>query len=173
MENLIYVALLAIHSIALVGCAAAPFYNLRLVNQRAQFGQKVFFQLDKVVEDTIQGLELYCWGFLILLFATGFGFPVTYYAFHGKVKEFSPAVFWAFLVKHIFVLGMAGIALYIAFVINPKISAAFSKFSPDGSAPEEEARRFFALRAKRKRLCKICFVFAVLILAISPVLRFY
>ncbi len=73
MENLIYILLLIIHNIALVGCAAAPFYNLRLVNQRAQFGPKVFYELDKVVEDTIQGLEPYCWAFIILLFVTGFG----------------------------------------------------------------------------------------------------
>ena len=87
MENLIYTILLALHNIALVGCAAAPFYNLRLVNQRGQYGQKLHYQLDKVVEDTIQGLEPYCWIFIIILFATGFGFPLTHYVFHGIMKD--------------------------------------------------------------------------------------
>ncbi len=87
MENTIYAILLAVHNIALVGCAAAPFYNLRLVNNRAQFGPKVLYELDKVVEDTIQGLEPYCWSFIILLFITGFGFPAVHYAFHGEIKE--------------------------------------------------------------------------------------
>jgi hypothetical protein len=173
MENLIYILLLIIHNIALVGCAAAPFYNLRLVNQRAQFGKKVFYQLDKVVEDTIQGLEPFCWTFIILLFVTGFGFPATYYAFHRELKEFNSTVFIAFILKHIFVLGMVVIAYYISFFINPRIRDVFAKFSPDAAPQEETANTFFILRAKRKKLCKICFVFAILILVISPVLRFY
>ncbi|MBM3234875.1 hypothetical protein FJZ31_01120 [Candidatus Poribacteria bacterium] len=173
MENLIYTLLLIVHNIALVGCAAAPFFNLRLVNQRAQFGRKVFYQLDKVVEDTIQGLEPYCWTFIILLFATGFGFPITYYAFHGKLKDFSSVVFTTFLLKHLFVVGMVVIAFYITFFINPKIKEIFLKFSPETLPQEEIANSFFGLRAKRKKLCKICFVFALLILIVSPILRFY
>ncbi len=172
MENMVYIILLIFHNIALVGCAAAPFYNLRLVNQRAQFGPKVFYQLDKVVEDTLQGLEPYCWSFIILLFLTGFGFPVTYYAFHGELKEFSSITFTAFLLKHLFVLGMVVIAFYITFFINPKIREVFSKFSPEAPPEEEISKLFFAFRTKRKRLCKICFIFAILILVISPVLRF-
>ncbi len=173
MENLIYILLLIIHNIALVGCAAAPFYNLRLVNQRAQFGPKVFYELDKVVEDTIQGLEPYCWAFIILLFVTGFGFPATYYIFHGQLKELNSTVFMVFLLKHVFVLGMVGVVLNASFFINPKIRDIFSKFSPDTQPQEEMVKTFFALRAKRKKICKICFVFALLILAISPVLRFH
>ena len=172
MENLIYVILLAVHNIALVGCAAAPFYNLRLVNQRAQFGQKLYYQLDKVVEDAIQGLEPYCWTFIILLFVTGFGFPATYYAFHGQMKEINSIVFASFLLKHIFVLGMVILAFNISFFINPKIRNVFSKFSPEAAPDEETVKNFFGLRAKRKKLCKVCFVFAILILIISPVLRF-
>lgn len=173
MENFIYVVLLAVHNIALVGCAAAPFYNLRLVNQRAQFGKKLYYQLDKVVEDTIQGLEPYCWTFIILLFVTGFGFPATHYAFHGELKEVGSVVKAAFLIKHILVLGMVAMAGTIAFTINPKIRDVFSKFSPDAQPQEELVNKFFGFRAKRKKLCKICFVFAILILVISPVLRFY
>jgi hypothetical protein len=173
METLIYIILLAVHNIALVGCTAAPFYNLRLVNQRAQFGKKLFYQLDKVVEDTIQGLEPYCWTFIFLLFITGFGFPVTYYAFHGQLKEFNRTVFTAFILKHIFVLGMVSIAFYIAFFVNPKIRDIFYKFSPDAPPQEEMVNKFFSLRAKRKQLCTICFVFALLVLIVSPLLRFY
>ncbi|MBI5408015.1 MAG: hypothetical protein HZA14_01460 [Nitrospirae bacterium] len=172
MENCIYIVLLAVHNIALVGCAAAPFYNLRLVNQRAQFGKKLLYQLDKVVEDTIQGLEPYCWTFILLLFVTGFGFPAVYYAFHGQMKEFNQTVFIAFVLKHIFVLGMVSIAFYITFFINPKIKEAFSKFSPDTAPDEETVNKFFGLRAKRKQLCKVCFVFALLVLIVSPLLRF-
>jgi hypothetical protein len=173
MENLIYVVLLIIHNIALVGCAAAPFYNLRLVNQRAQFGQKLFYQLDKVVEDAIQGLEPYCWTFFVLLFVTGFGFPITYYLFHGEFKKVEAIVILALVLKHIFVLGMFVIAIIISTSINPRIRDVFARFSPDTSPDEEAVKQFFAFRARRKKLCKICLVFAILILVITPVLRFY
>jgi hypothetical protein len=173
MENLIYVILLILHNIALVGCAAAPFYNLRLVNQRAQFGQKLYYQLDKVVEDTIQGLEPYCWSFIIILFATGFGFPITHFAFHGALKESSAVVSWAFILKLLFVFGMATLAFYITFFINPKIKEIFVDFSNNESSDENKIKMFFNLRGKRKKLCKICFVFAILILVLSPLLRFY
>lgn len=173
MENLIYVILLALHNIALVGCTAAPFYNLRLVNNRGKHGQKVFYELDKVVEDTIQGLEPYCWAFIFTLFITGFSFPAVHYAFHGELRKFSNVVFASFIIKHILVVGIVGIAFYIAFFINPKIKELFLTFSPDTQPDEEKRKSFFALRAKRKKLCKICFVLALLVLIITPILRFY
>lgn len=173
MENSIYTMILILHNIALVGCAAAPFYNLRLVTRRGQFGQKVFYELDKVVEDTIQGLEPYCWGFIITLFVTGFGFPVTHYLFHGKIKDFTTTVLVAFILKHILVIGMVALAFCITFFTNPKIKEIFLKFSPGVLPSEELSKQFFILRARRRRLCKICFVLALLVLIVSPILRFY
>jgi hypothetical protein len=59
-EELIHGILLALHNIALVGCAAAPFYNRNLVLMRGQYGPKLHYELDKVVEDTLQGNAPYC-----------------------------------------------------------------------------------------------------------------
>jgi len=169
MENLIYLILLVLHNIALVGCAAAPFYNLRLVTIRGQYGKKLYYQLDKVVEDTIQGLEPFCWMFIIILAITGFGFPITYYMFHGQLKETSLISSIAFILKHIFVISMVGIASYITFFINPKIKEIFQKFSSDVIPDEQLVNQFFGLRAKRKKLCKFCFVFALLVLILNVV----
>ncbi|MCP4230030.1 MAG: hypothetical protein GY771_07760 [bacterium] len=173
MENIINVFLLAVHNIALVGCVAAPFYNLKLVNQRGKHGQKLYYELDKVVEDTIQGNEPYCWAFIILLYATGFAFPFVYYAFHGQFSEFSTIALVAFIVKHVFVFGIVAIAFYITFMVNPKIKALFATFKPDATPADGDASSFFALRATRKKLCKICFAFGIIILLVSPILRFY
>ena len=173
MENLIYTVLLIFHNIALVGCAAAPFYNLRLTNQRSQFGPKFFYRLDKVVEDTIQGLEPYCWSFIIVLFATGVGFPFTHYIFHGALKESGSMVLAALVLKLLFVFGMVALAFYITFFINPKIKVIFAAFSEGTTPDENKVKTFFGLRAKRKKFCRICFVFAILILVVSPILRFY
>ena len=49
-EEIIHGILLALHNIALVGCAAAPFYNRNLVLVRGQYGPKLSYELDKVVE---------------------------------------------------------------------------------------------------------------------------
>ena len=81
MENLIHALLLALHNIALVGCAAAPFYNRNLVKSRSQYGPKLIYELDKVVEDTLQGNAPYCITFIIALFITGMAMPFNHYFF--------------------------------------------------------------------------------------------
>ena len=48
-ENIIHSVLLMLHNIGLVGCAAAPFYNRNLVNNRSQYGPKLFYELDKLL----------------------------------------------------------------------------------------------------------------------------
>ena len=173
MENVIYVILLAVHNIALVGCIGAPYYNLRLVNQRGKQGPRVNYELDKVVEDTIQGNEPFCWAFIIALYATGFAFPLVHYAFHGEFASFGGVAFAAFFLKHVFVFGIVAIAFYITFAVNPKIRVLFATFTPGAAPPEAEATSFFALRARRKKLCKICLAFGIIVLLVSPVLRFY
>ena len=105
-EQIINSILLALHNIALVGCAAAPFYNRNLVNTRAQYGPKLFYKLDKVVEDTLQGNVPYCIVFITVLFITGIGMPLNYYLFHGAFKQLSVVVIVAVVLKLLFVFGM-------------------------------------------------------------------
>ena len=114
-------------------------------------------------------LANYC---IILLVITGILMTGLNKQFSG-VETFKNNWTLILAVKHIFVLGMVAMAGTIEFTINPKIREVFSKFSPDAQPQEELVNKFFGLRAKRKKLCKICFVFAILILVISPVLRFY
>ena len=78
-EQIIHSILLALHNIALVGCAAAPFYNRALVLKRGQYGPKLHYELDKVVEDTLQGNAPYCITFIITLIITGIAMPFNYY----------------------------------------------------------------------------------------------
>jgi hypothetical protein len=56
-EQIIQSILLALHNIALAGCAAAPFYNRQLVNQRGRCGPTLHDKVDKVVEDTLRGMH--------------------------------------------------------------------------------------------------------------------
>jgi hypothetical protein len=69
-EQLIHSILLALHNIALAACAAAPFYNRQLVVTRGQYGPKLHYELDKVVEDTLRGNTPYCIVFITTLWFT-------------------------------------------------------------------------------------------------------
>ena len=133
VENIIHSVLLMLHNIALVGCAAAPFYNRNLVNNRSQYGPKLFYELDKVVEDTLQGNAPYCIVFIIILFVTGIGMPLNHFLFHDSFKVLTNVGMVSVILKLVFVFGMAGIMGIIFFNINPRLSKMFSGFSNDSS----------------------------------------
>lgn len=171
-EQIIQGALLALHNIALVGCAAAPFYNRNLVKQRSQYGPKLFYKLDKVVEDTLQGNVPYCISFIITLFATGIAMPFNHYLFHDSFKALSSVAHIALALKLVFVLGMVIVMVIIFFKINPKLNIMFAGFSDKEPADSKSETDFFKLRARRKKLCEICLVFAILVLIFSAFIGF-
>ena len=171
-EQIIQSILLALHNIALVGCAAAPFYNRALVLKRAQYGPKLSYELDKVVEDTLQGNAPYCITFITVLFVTGIGMPLNHYAFHGGLKTSQAVPLVALSMKLLAVFGMVYIMLVIFFKINVRLRTLFAGFSP-GIAPDpEKEKEFFTLRARRKALCETCLKFAVIVLVASAFLGF-
>jgi len=172
MEQVIHGILLALHNLALVGCAAAPFYNRNLVNKRSQYGPKLFYRLDKVVEDTLQGNAPYCIAFIITLFVTGTGMPANHYLFHGVFKELSDVALISLIIKIAFVFGMMVIMFSIFFKINPELKRMFADFSSEDQPDPQIEAGFFKLRARRKYLCEICFVFAIMVLISSAFMGF-
>ena len=172
MEHIIQGVLLALHNIALVGCAAAPFYNRNLVLNRGQFGPKLWYKLDKVVEDTILGNKPWCIFFIITLFVTGMAIPLNHYLFHGVFREMHIVSSIALIVKLVFVFGMVTIMGIIFLKINPELSKIFLTFSDDSQPDPETEKSFFKLRARRKYLCEICLVFAIMVLISSAFLGF-
>jgi len=171
-EQIIHSVLLALHNIALVGCAAAPFYNRALVLKRGQYGPKLHYELDKVVEDTLQGNAPYCITFIIILFVTGIAIPLNYNLFQGTFKELHLVATVALVVKLLAVFGMVIIMIKIFYGINPRLKKLFGQFAPSDKADESEEKEFFTLRAKRKFLCEICLVFAIIVLVSSAFLGF-
>ena len=171
-EQLIHGVLLALHNIALVGCAAAPFYNRSLVKTRSQYGAKLFYELDKVVEDTLQSNRPYCISFIITLFATGIGMPLNYYFFNDTFRDLHYIASVSLTLKLISVFGMVVIMMIIFFSINPKLKTLFNSFSPKKDIDTEKESEFFKLRARRKYLCEICLVFAILVLVFSAFIGF-
>jgi hypothetical protein len=171
-EQIIYGFLLALHNIALVGCAAAPFYNRNLVLQRAQYGPKLHFELDKVVEDTLQGNAPYCIVFIIVLFATGIGMPLNHYFFHGAFRELHPVATIAVALKLVCVFAMMIIMGIIFLRLNPRLKEIFAQFQPAEEPNTDLQQEFFATRARRKALCDTCLKFAVGVLVFSAFMRF-
>jgi hypothetical protein len=171
-EQIIHGVLLALHNIALVGCAAAPFYNRNLVNHRSQFGPKLYYKLDKVVEDTLQGNAPYCIFFIITLFVTGMGMPLNHYLFQGSFKALSLVASVSITLKLVFVFGMVVIMVIIFWKINPKLKLIFEGFSDKVQPDSSSETDFFKLRARRKYLCEICLVFAILVLLFSAFMGF-
>ena len=171
-EQIIYGVLLAFHNIALVGCAAAPFYNRNLVNQRAQYGPKLHYELDKVVEDTLQGNAPFCIVFIAVLFVTGIGMPLNHLLFHGAFRELHPVARIALSLKLTGVLGMMVIMGMIFFRLNPRLKEIFARFEPVNDPDRKLEEEFFQKRARRKALCEICLIFAVGVLVFSAFMGF-
>lgn len=171
-EQWIHGALLALHNIALVGCAAAPFYNRSLVQRRAVYGPKLHYELDRVVEDTLQGNAPFCMAFMATLIATGVGMPLVHYGFHGAFRHLAPLSYAALGFKLACVAGMLVIMGRIFFGLNPRLRELFAGFKP-GQAPEpQQEAEFFQKRAKRKALCETCLKFAIGVLVFSAFIGF-
>ncbi len=171
-EQLIHSLLLALHNIALVGCAAAPFYNKQLTLKRGQFGPKLNYELDKVVEDTIQGNAPYCMVFLTTLWLTGIGMPLNHLLFHGALMELHPVGVAALVLKLGSLLGMMAIMYVIFMQLNPRLKVLFAGFAPDAAPDPAREKEFFSTRARRKALCEICLKLAIVVLLASAFLHF-
>lgn len=173
MESLLYTFNLAVHNLLLVACAAAPFYQLRMVNKRASFGKRIIYEYDKSIEDILSVQPKLCFWFILGLIATGFAFPLIHYAFNGEWQQRSMLVYTALTLKTLLVFVGFGIVSYGMFVIDHQIQGLFRQFTPDAQPPEDQLNRFFALRKKRKQFCTVCLVLAAAILIITPILSFY
>ncbi|MFH1763549.1 MAG: hypothetical protein ABIF09_05085 [Gemmatimonadota bacterium] len=171
-EQFVHSVLLALHNIALVGCAAAPFYNRQLVLKRGQYGPKIHYELDKVVEDTLQQNAPYCIAFLTTLWITGLGMPLNHFLFQGAFKELHLVAVIALVTKLLSLLGMMVIMFIIFFKLNPRLQKLFDSFSPDADPDPEGEKEFFGKRARRKALCEICLQLAIVALVSSAFLGF-
>ena len=173
METFLYTVNLAIHNLLLVACAAAPFYQLRMVNKRATFGKRIIYEYDKSIEDLLSVQPRLCFWFILGLIATGFAFPLIYYGFHGEWQQREAIVYVAVTVKTLLVFVGFGIVAYGMLVIDHQIQGLFRQFGPDVQPPQDQLDRFFALRARRKKFCTVCLYLAVAILVITPILTRY
>lgn len=173
MENILYTINLVLHTLAAVACAAAPFYQLRMVNERGRHGRAIIYPYDASIERILSLQPRLCFAFILVLIVTGFAFPVIHRLFHGEWRAVSGLALAAFTAKTALVFVGFGIVLYGMLRIDPKVQALFAQIKPAAQPPQELLDEFWAWRAKRKKFCKVCFGLAVAILVITPILRFY
>lgn len=173
MENILYTINLTIHMLAAIFCVAAPFYQLRWVRLRGKLGYPIIYPFDRVLENVLTFQVRFCFAMILTLIITGFTFPLIHYAFHGEWREASSFALGIFAAKT--VLASIGLAINIHGVwrLDPEIQETFAAFSPVAQPPDELLNRFWVLRGLRKKLCGFCFCLALVIVAITPILRFY
>jgi len=172
MERVIHSLLLALHIIALVGCAAAPFFNRQLVLKRGQYGPRLHYELDKVVEETLHQNAPYCVVFLATLWITGIGMPLNHYLFQGAFQGLHLVATVAVVLKLLSIVGMMVIMFIIFLRLDPGLRELFADFSPDVDPAPDNEKEFFEKRARRKALCETCLQFAVGGLVFSAFLGF-
>lgn len=173
MENILYSANLAIHILAAVFCVAAPFYQLRWVKLRGKLGFPLIFPFDNTMEKVLHLQVRLCFFLISVLVLTGFGFPLIHYAFHGQFMKISPLATYIFATKVVLALFGLAINFHGVWILDPEIQATFASFSPTAQPSDEILNRFWRLRSLRKSLCQFCFGLALIIVAITPILRFY
>ena len=173
MENILYTINLTIHVLAAIFCVAAPFYQLRWVKLRGKLGHPIIYPFDRVIENVLTFQVKLCFFFILTLIITGFAFPLIHYSFHGQWREVSALVLYVFAAKA--VLAFIGLAIntHGVFILDPEIQKTFAVFSPSEDPPDELLNRFWALRSLRKNLCTFCFGMALVIVVITPILRYY
>ena len=173
MENILYSINLDIHILATIFCVAGPFYQLLWVRRRGKLGHPLIYPFDRVMESVLSLQPKLCFAFITVLIFTGFAFPLIHYAFHGgwlQVSNLSLTVFWT---KTILAFIGLAIVTHSVWILAPQIAKTFATFSHDKQPPDEILNRFWTLRAKRKMLCQFCFILALIIVVITPILRFY
>jgi len=173
MENILYSVNLAIHILATIFCVAGPFYQLLWVRRRGKLGHPLIYQFDRVMESVLSLQPKLCFAFIITLILTGFAFPLIHYGFHGEWKEVSELSLIVFSAKAILAFIGLAIVTHSIWILAPQIARTFASFSPEKQPADELLNRFWSLRSKRKMLCQFCFILALIIVIITPILRFY
>lgn len=137
------------------------------MNTRAQYLANLYYESDKVVEDTLKGNAPYCIFFITSLFATGFGMPFTHYFFHGAFKEVTTVAMTAGIIKLAFAFGMTHIMMNNFLKADPGLKKMLAAQSKENAPGPDAETAFFKLRKRRKQLCRICPVPAILALISS------
>lgn len=134
---------------------AWPFYALVAVNQRARLGPPVGDRTDTYLENVIKNRTLPCFVFQATALASGLA--LVFLRGLGLDALMSNPVLGA---KFVLLLLIAGLLSYVAFSLQPRIDALFSRAG--SPVPADLAASIGALRLRRKRIATIC-TFLVLI----------
>jgi uncharacterized membrane protein len=173
MENTLYMLNMFIHILATVLFVGGPFYMTFVVTkERAKLGPPLEYRVERYMENMIELMPFICfisWGVVV---ATGFGFPLIYYIFHGEFKSVSSIAMAVLVIKHILVFAVFGLMLYMLFRIRTRILEIMYQFDRDKTLDEELSKELVEWRTKRRNTCKTIFFIQMPILILSGMLRF-
>jgi uncharacterized membrane protein len=173
MEETFYMINTFIHILATVLFVGGPFYMTFVVTkERMKLGPPLEYRLEKYMENIIELMPLICfisWGMVV---ATGFGFPLIYYFFHGALKPVSSIVMEILVIKHILVFAVFGLMVYMLLKIRTRILEIMYQFDKDQTLDEALSKELVELRTRRRNICKTIFFIQLPILFLSGILRF-
>ena len=152
---------------------SVPLFNLIVVNERALFGSKFNYYVDRYMENIIQHGAYRCFVFQSTVLITGVLLLIL-----GPLGIEALWMNWIILIKTILLLVLMGLLSYVHFRLQPKIESLIANIGPDSEVPDDLNSQLKPYRALRKRLATFCLftVLTIIILglqvygAYSPVL---
>jgi len=173
MEEILYMINTFIHLVGTVLFVGGPFYMTFVVTkERMKLGPPLEYRLERYMENIIELMPIIClssWGVVV---ATGFGFPLIYYLFHGALKPVSSLVMTILVIKHILVFAAFALIIYMLFNIRTRILEIMYQYDLDQALDEGMAKELSELRTRRRNTCKTIFFIQLPILFLSGILRF-
>lgn len=158
--------MLAAHNLALVGCAAAPFYLRLMIRRREQCEAAGSHALDKLLARTINAALPYCLVFAVVLIATGIGMPLNRAINSGALRPMDPVAGISAILKLACVAAFAVTMGFTYLRVNRRLLRLLEEAA---TANRDEV---LALSERRRKLLGLSTLLAAAILILSGFMRF-
>lgn len=152
---------------------SVPLFNLIVVNERALFGPKFNYYVDRYMENIIQHGAYRCFVFQSTVLITGVLLLIL-----RPLGIEALWMNWIVFIKTILLFVLMGLLSYVHFRMQPRIEALIANIGPDSEVPDDLNSQLKPHRVLRKRLATFCLFTVVTIIilglqvygAYSPVL---
>lgn len=128
-----------------------PLFNLIIVNERALFGSKFIYPVDRYMENLIKGGVVRCFVFQATVLVTGVLLLI--WGPLGIEALWQNRVLMA---KTLILFALMGLLSYVHFQLQPKIEALFANLSADSPVPPGLMEQLKPHRIRRKKLATFC-----------------
>ncbi len=147
---MIYDILKFLHVIGFV-FMSVPLFNLIVVNERALWGAKFIYPVDRYMENIIKGGVARCFVFQATVLITGVLLLIL-----GPLGIEALWQNWIVAVKTLILFALMGLLSYVHLRIQSKIEALIAPLDANSPVPEGLMERLKPYRLRRKKLATFC-----------------